>query len=269
MRILPRGNGRKDWAMRVSRGLAVAGLLLIVSCGVGALAQPARPPGAAHEEPRKLERLERPDEYEEMLEEALKRVGTLRIEVEPAGAQVLIDGKSEGKAPLEEPSFVEPGKHTIEVKLDGYKSAQVVVDMAAGSSKDIQFILGQEERRASDAPPSAQPGASGGVEPKREGGSPPGIPPIVIGGLVATIAACGASIGFMIADGNQRGYYHTYASDKNFSALALISATLGGVLAFGTTLYAITMPFSRPQSATYIVPIASVNAGGVMLTGRW
>jgi hypothetical protein len=256
--------------MRVSKGLRVASLLLIVSCGADALAQPARPTETASEKPRKLDRLDRYNEYKEMLEEVLKRVGTLRIQVEPAGAEVLIDGKSEGKAPLEEPSFVEPGKHTIEVKLDGYKPAQVVVDMAAGSSKDILIMLGQEERRSSDgAPPSAQPGASGGVEPKKEEGPPPGIPSIVIGGLVASGALYGASIGFMFAAENQAVTYNALASGKTFIDLAVITALLGSALGVGTMIYSMTIPFSRPESATYIVPMASVNSGGVMLAGRW
>jgi hypothetical protein len=255
--------------MRVSKGLCVASLLLIVSCGADAFAQPARPTGTAGEKPRELERLDRYNEYKAMLEEVLKLVGTLRIQVEPAGAEVLIDGKSEGKAPFEDPLFVDPGKHTIEVKLDGYKPAQVVVDMAAGSSKDILIVLGQEERRSGDGvPSSAQPGASGGVEPRKEEG-PAGIPPIVIGGLVATGAFYAASIGFMVAAQNQAATYDGLASSRTFADLVLITASLGSALGVGTTVYAMALPFSRPESATYIVPMASVNSGGVMLTGRW
>jgi hypothetical protein len=256
--------------MRVSKGLCVASLLLIVSCGTDALAQPARPTGTGGEKPRELEQLDRYNEYKAMLEEVLKLVGTLRIQVEPAGAEVLIDGKSEGKAPFEDPSFVDPGKHTIEVKLDGYKPAQVVVDMAAGSSKDILIMLGQEERRSGDgAPSSSQPGASGGVEPKKEEGPPAGVPPIVIGGLIATGAFYAASIGFMVAAENRAVAYNGLARNETFTDLTVITALLGGALCVGTSIYAMTLPFSRPESATYIVPMASINSGGVMLTGRW
>lgn len=256
--------------MRLSKGLCVASLLVIVACGADALAQPAGPTGTAAEKPRELERLERYDEYKKMLEEVLKQVGALTIQVEPAGAEVLIDGQSKGKAPLEERSFVDPGKHTIEVKLDGYKAAQVVVDMAAGSSKDILIVLGQEERPSSDgAPPSAQPGATGGVEPKKEDWPPPGIPPILIGGLVATGAFYATSIGFLVAYENQRADDSALASGKAFADLAITTALLGTALGVSTTIYSMTIPFSRPESATYIVPMASVNGGGVMLTGRW
>lgn len=46
------------------------------------------------------------------------RIGTVKFTTAPAGADIYIDGKHEGKAPAQIPAM--KGRHSIEVRLDGY-----------------------------------------------------------------------------------------------------------------------------------------------------
>jgi PEGA domain-containing protein len=53
---------------------------------------------------------------DELMAIALAKVGTVTIEA-PEGADVLLDGRAVGRAPLREPIFVDPGDHAFEVRL--------------------------------------------------------------------------------------------------------------------------------------------------------
>lgn len=46
--------------------------------------------------------------------------GTLRIRSNIAEADVILGGKTIGKTPLNDPAFVEPGRHLVEVRAPGY-----------------------------------------------------------------------------------------------------------------------------------------------------
>lgn len=78
---------------------------------------------------------------EAVLKEASAKITTIRVRVDLDGADVLVDGRSVGKAPLSTPIFLEPGKHTIEARQDGYSTARVPVEASAGLSKDIALLL--------------------------------------------------------------------------------------------------------------------------------
>ncbi|MBA2544159.1 MAG: PEGA domain-containing protein [Deltaproteobacteria bacterium] len=52
----------------------------------------------------------------------LREVGTLvELAGAPAGAKILVDGKVVGTTPLREPLEVAPGKHSVEIKVSGYR----------------------------------------------------------------------------------------------------------------------------------------------------
>jgi hypothetical protein len=52
----------------------------------------------------------------------LREVGTLvELTGAPAGAKIIVDGKTVGTTPLREPIEVAPGKHSVEVKVSGYR----------------------------------------------------------------------------------------------------------------------------------------------------
>ena len=84
---------------------------------------------------------------EELLAQARVKVGAITVRVEPAGAEVFVDGKAVGKAPLAGEVFVEPGARVIEAKLAGYEAAQACVDhVSAGAKCDVGGTASMEVR---------------------------------------------------------------------------------------------------------------------------
>ncbi|HZF49115.1 MAG TPA: PEGA domain-containing protein [Polyangiaceae bacterium] len=96
---------------------------------------------------------------EELLAQARAKVGAILVRVEPAGAEVFVDGKAVGKAPLAGEVFVEPGARVIEAKLAGYEAAKKDVSAGAGSAQEVELRL-------------APPGAKGSGEPSKLSGAP-------------------------------------------------------------------------------------------------
>lgn len=115
---------------------------------------------------------------EALLAEARGQVGTLALQVEPAGAEVLVDGEpvEAASGALEVP--VDPGHRVIEARREGYLPLRQEVDVAPGARVAVALRLKRE--KAPVAPPAPE-----------EGGRSLG----VIGvGLGVTVAAAGAGV---------------------------------------------------------------------------
>lgn len=76
-----------------------------------------------------------------LLVKAKAKVLTLRIKTEPAGADVWVDGQSAGRAPLSEPLFLDPGKHTITARMTGHADMTQSIDKPAGSDDTLRLKL--------------------------------------------------------------------------------------------------------------------------------
>ena len=70
----------------------------------------------------------------------------LRIESEPEGADVLIDDELSGETPYR--ALVRPGKHTVEVRLDGYKTDTQLIDVVRGSQEPTRLRVTLKARTA-------------------------------------------------------------------------------------------------------------------------
>ncbi|WP_437765285.1 PEGA domain-containing protein [Sorangium sp. So ce281] len=68
-------------------------------------------------------------------------VGALAVTVSAPLAEVRVDGKPAGKAPLAGEIFVEPGEHAIEARLDGYAPALKTVRVAKGETAAVTLTL--------------------------------------------------------------------------------------------------------------------------------
>jgi hypothetical protein len=75
------------------------------------------------------------------LERAKAKIGVVTAVVHPAGAEVVVDGASLGKAPLVDPVFVDPGRHVIEARLPGYPAVVDARDVVPGTSAKIALTL--------------------------------------------------------------------------------------------------------------------------------
>jgi hypothetical protein len=83
---------------------------------------------------------------------ARAEVGGLRIQVNIAGADVLVNGADAGKAPLEGEVFVDPGTANVTARLDGYSTPLQSVTVGKGDTRDLSVelvpIKGPDTRRS-------------------------------------------------------------------------------------------------------------------------
>ncbi|HZF56431.1 MAG TPA: PEGA domain-containing protein [Polyangiaceae bacterium] len=78
---------------------------------------------------------------ERFLKEALGKVGTLTVEANVPDAEVFVDGKAMGKLPLEDPIFVDPGSHGVEVRAPGYLPDTMMAFMRANTVLHLRMRL--------------------------------------------------------------------------------------------------------------------------------
>ncbi|WP_437992404.1 PEGA domain-containing protein [Sorangium sp. So ce145] len=93
---------------------------------------------------------------EQWLAESRAQVGALKVSVTVAGAEVLVDGKSVGRAPLEGEVFVDPGEHRVEATHLDYEPASQTVGVAKGGTAEVKLAI---------TPVKAAPRASAGTTP--------------------------------------------------------------------------------------------------------
>ncbi|WP_437636422.1 PEGA domain-containing protein [Sorangium sp. So ce854] len=96
---------------------------------------------------------------EQWLAESRAQVGALKVSVTVAGAEVLVDGKNVGRAPLEGEVFVDPGEHRVEARHLDYEPSSQTVSVAKGGTAEVKLAI---------TPVRSEAQASAGV--KTEGG---------------------------------------------------------------------------------------------------
>ncbi|WP_437653854.1 PEGA domain-containing protein [Sorangium sp. So ce1182] len=99
---------------------------------------------------------------EQRLAESRAQVGAVRVTVGVAGAEVLVDGKAVGRAPLEGEVFVDAGEHLVEARLEGYAPASETVKVAKGASAAVTLTMALVKSEAKEAAPVAKSAAGGG-----------------------------------------------------------------------------------------------------------
>jgi hypothetical protein len=128
------------------------------------------------------------DKTRQRLEDALKQIGTLTIKVNVEGAEILVDGKSVGKAPLEQEIFVDAGTRRIEAKIDGYDPVRQQLQVAKGSTHQVALKL-----KKTPAPPPVT------TTPAR----PSWTVPIIVAGASLSAAFFGTGIGLIVVSNNK------------------------------------------------------------------
>lgn len=84
-------------------------------------------------------------EIEATIHELQQRVGTITLHVTPDGATVTIDGGDQRRTPILEPVRVVQGRHTVEIRLDGYRPETQTVDVTGGSDARVAVRLSRAE----------------------------------------------------------------------------------------------------------------------------
>jgi hypothetical protein len=240
-------------------------------------------------------------------DEARSQVAALRIHVSERGAEVRIDGRPAGTAPLALEVFADPGKRVVSAELEGYEAVQITVNAEKGGAHEISLEL----KRIGKAPVVSQ-GRKGGAGPEKVRPTPlPVIPSrpdlassgpnlgLVYTGSALALSALGTGIGLTVvtnrvaeevADARQ-----TLINDQGPDACvpgrepalrercltleakaieankletgAIVAFSAAGVSAAGVALYVLIRHASGGE--TTVLPSVTRNAGALVLTGVW
>jgi hypothetical protein len=82
------------------------------------------------------------EQMQKTFDQCKGHVGSVKVEIATVrGAQVSVDGKVFGEAPLADDLFLDPGHHTISVTAKGYKDASKSVDVQKGIASVVKLDL--------------------------------------------------------------------------------------------------------------------------------
>ena len=146
---------KQAWALQKTYGIA---------SNLGALALDLGKPAAAAEMLRYAlanfpakGKPETREALEARFAKAKKLACAVRVQVEP-GAEVLVDGRSLGIAPIAQEVFVEAGSRAFEAKMRDRKDAKTMFIAAAGSSSEVTLTLGALPKQKAPPPPAETSG---------------------------------------------------------------------------------------------------------------
>ncbi|WP_437984273.1 PEGA domain-containing protein [Sorangium sp. So ce117] len=163
---------------------------------------------------------------EQWLAESRAQVGALKVSVTVAGAEVLVDGKSVGRAPLEGEVFVDPGEHQVEARHLDYEPASRTVGVAKGGTAEVKLAItpvkAAPQASAGATPDGGRSAAGAGAGGPVMGQPPAGpvepqplpkknwVPVIALG--AASAVGLGVGIGTTVASNNASGDAHTQST---------------------------------------------------------
>jgi hypothetical protein len=219
-----------------------------------------------------------PDKIERMRQvfaQARAQVGAVQIKVSVDDAEVSIDGRPLGRAPIAEEVFVEPGAHVIEGQLTGYGAARVTITAEKGGAQTATLALSRSP-----------------VGPNKTvlitGGTLAGIG-VVMGAVFAGVSTSKAK-----SAANQRaalmqagtpvncgvGAQATPAcaaladaanAQRSFANASVWTFVGGGLAGAATLVYALASPRSAAPARVglRVLPAAGPQGGGLVVRGSW
>jgi len=75
-----------------------------------------------------------------------KKLGRVKLLVHPEGATIRVDGEVVGRAPLDEPVKVDPGRRTVKITHPGRRTATLSLDVASGQLVSMGVRLQPQHR---------------------------------------------------------------------------------------------------------------------------
>jgi hypothetical protein len=220
-------------------------------------------------------------------------VGTVKLRVDPAGAEVRVDGASVGAAPLDGDVFVEPGKHVLEATRSGYASSKRDFQIIAGEELPVTLSLAPAPTAAAPSVAPTEPAA----KPEPDAGSG-GLAPrtvVLIGGTAVTLATATTAIVFALkaSAADKRANDHLsqaggacapandstacqaarndVAARNSDNKVANITGVVAVVAAVATGTVFFAWPADNPptRATVRVEPVGTTNFGGVLLHGRF
>lgn len=177
---------------------------------------------------------------------AKTEVAALRIRVSPPKADVLVNGRRAGVAPLDEEVFAEAGSITVEANLDGHAPVRKTVDVKKGEAREVALALVPIEKPAGRS--LLAPAIAFGV-----GGAG-----LVLGAVTAGVAAAGKdSLSAKCApsgacDPSARGELESALALSRVSTVGFVIAGAGA--AVGVTLLLLPGKDGTKQAAVQVGP---------------
>lgn len=241
-------------------------------------------------------------------EEARKQVAALRIRVSEPGAEILLDGKPAGVAPLALEVFADPGVRVVKARLDGFEPAEISVKAEKGGTLEISLEL----KRAAGAVPAKGPLETAGrggpervlmalppVAPSRPKGASGSDIGVFLGGGALLVAGLGTGVGLTVATNKvseevsqtQQALATDQGPDacvpgrepalaeqcRNLEARAIEANKLrmGAAIGFGAAgasavgVALYVLLRHASDGGTTVLPSVTRNAGALVLTGVW
>lgn len=199
------------------------------------------------------------------LTDAKTKVHTVALTIEPAGAEILVNGATVGTAPLTTPIFLNGGASTIEVRKPGFETERLSVEGAPGAQLERHLQL---HPNPSKPPPDAHR---------------PVWPPIVLG--VVAAAGVGLGIGLVVASVGEHsdaedlanqcatiGCDEAAGTDLLDSSDRLLGGGVAGFSIAAAALVGLTVYLALPQpkhERARLVPIVAPTALGLSLQGTF
>lgn len=221
-------------------------------------------------------------------EQARAEVGALLIRVNVRGAEVFVDGRSVGTAPLEAEIYAAPGERVIEARLAEHEPAVaklvVVKAGAKGAAREVTLSLVPKAKGLVVLPPPEKLRPEG---PKTAllvaGGSLTGAS--LLAGAVLTIVAnkkagdavstrdaivkAGPAAACTVTPSvNCQALQGAMTDQARLSNGAAWSFIAAGALGAGTLIYAVAAPRAR-ASALRVGPLVAAEGGGIVVWGEW
>jgi hypothetical protein len=217
------------------------------------------------------------------LERAKAKIGVVTAVVEPVGAEVFVDGAPLGRAPLVDPVFVDPGRHVIEARLQGYPVAVASRDLVPGAAAQLTLKLTPV---VALEPPRAMPLAAPVPAPPPRSG-PRANRAILIGGAVTagvlTTVGIGLAVGSAMkasasrdcevgpcagatTQAGRRDAFDQLQSQKVALGSAAIGTFIGaGVIGIGTAAYSLlaNKRLSLPRTGLIVYPGGAAASASV------
>jgi hypothetical protein len=143
-------------AYQVSRSPRTAGQLGLVEMALGYFVDAEKYLGEAVASPDHPWVAKNLATLKAQLATAKSQIGELYIVGEPAGAEVVVSGKSVGRLPLSGPVRLDKGRVDVQVRAAGYLPTSDTVTMVGGKREDRSYRLQREAIAVTPPPPAKE-----------------------------------------------------------------------------------------------------------------
>ena len=277
---LPEAHAKLEQAWALKKTHDIAGNLGIVELKLGEHAHAAEHLAWAlkHFPPTEADQAKRG--FEQKLAKARAQLGALRVRVNVDGAEVTVNGRAMGTAPLDDEVFVEAGTVKVSARREGYVAVEQAVSVQKGEAREVAVVL------VAVATPPVK------VGPHRALLVVSGV--LAAGGLAAgaglTVAANGKGADRVALLGKLGGasgcsqpssanpadcgtLLNTAKSQSTLrnGAVALFATGSGAALVTaGLAVWALKMPSRAPDGPQlHVAPALGATERGVMVSGSW